>query len=82
MGLSSITAAILGTLTNTVLVLSLMGVLYTGPVATTMGTTSTGLFAVLATLAFTNGIPEIISAIIITPLLTKAIFKATTLSPD
>lgn len=80
-GFSSIGAAILGTLTNTGLVLPLMGFLYAGPVATTMGTTTNGLFAVLATLAMTNGVPEIISAIVITPLLAKAIFKATSLSP-
>lgn len=79
---ASVGAAILGTLTNTILVLGLMGLLYTGPVATSMGTSTDNLFAVLATLAASNGVPEIIAAIIITPLLTTALFKATSLSPD
>lgn len=80
-GFSSIGAAALGTLTNTGLVLPLMGLIYTGPVASTMGTNTSGLTAALAAIAVTNGIPEIITAVVITPLLAKAIFKATSLTP-
>lgn len=81
-GFSSVSAAVLATLTNTILVLGLMGLLYTGDVAGAMGTTPKNLFVVLAGLAVTNGIPEIIAAIIITPLLTNALFKATSLTPE
>lgn len=81
-GLASITSAVLATLTNTILVLGLMGLLYTGPVASSMGTSTDNLFTVLAALAITNGIPEIIAAVIITPLITNALFKATSLTPD
>lgn len=81
-GFSSVAAAVLATLTNTILVLGLMGLLYTGDVAGAMGTTSKNLFMVLASLAVTNGIPEIIAAVIITPLLTQSLFKATSLTPN
>lgn len=75
-------SAALASLTNTVLVLGLMGILYTGPVAEAYGTTTSGLVAVLLTIVGTNGIPEMIAAIIITPLIVKAIFSATSLSAD
>ncbi|MBP1041180.1 ECF transporter S component [Vagococcus sp. BWB3-3] len=80
--LPTIVAAALGTLTNTVLVLGLMGLLYTGPVAEAYGTTSSGLFSVLLVVVGTNGIPEIIAAVIITPLIVRALFAATKLTPE
>ena len=80
--LPTIIAAIGGTLTNTVLVLSLMGVLYTGPVAEHFSTTPSQLMSVLGLAVLTNGIPEIIAAVIITPLIVKALFQATSLSPE
>lgn len=80
--LPTIVAAALATLTNTVLVLGLMGLLYTGPVAEAYGTTSTGLFSVLLVVVGTNGIPEIIAAVIITPLIVRALFAATKLTPE
>lgn len=80
--LPTIVAATLGTLTNTILVLGSMGLLYTAPVAAQYGTTANGLFAVLAVAVLTNGIPEVIGAVIITPMITKAIFAATKLSPE
>ncbi|QIL45919.1 ECF transporter S component [Vagococcus coleopterorum] len=80
--IATVTAATAATITNTVLVLGLMGLLYSGPVASAFETNTDGLFKFLAALAFTNGIPELIAAIIITPLIVNAIFKATSLSPD
>lgn len=80
--LPTIVAAALGTVTNTVLVLGLMGLLYTAPVAEAYGTTSTGLFSVLLVVVGTNGIPEVIAAVIITPLIVRALFAATKLNPD
>lgn len=80
--LASIIAAIFGTLTNTILVLTFMGILYTGPVAQAYGVDTSGLFALLATIAATNGVSEVISAVVITPLIVKALFTATSLSSD
>lgn len=80
--MATVVSAALASLTNTVLVLGLMGILYTGPVAEAYGTTTSGLMAVLLTIVGTNGIPEMIAAIIITPLIVKAIFSATSLSAD
>lgn len=77
----TIVAATLGTLTNTVLVLSLMGILYTGPVATAYGTSASGLIKVLMVAMATNGIPEVIGAVIITPLIVAALFAGTKLTP-
>lgn len=82
LSISTIISAAFGTLTNTFLVLGLMGLLYTAPVAESFGTTSAGLWTVLGAAILTNGIPEIIAAVIITPIIVKAIFKATSLSPD
>lgn len=80
--LASVVAAIFGTLTNTVLVLFFMGTLYTSLVAKTYGVDPSGLVALLGGIAVTNGISEIISAIIITPIIVKALFASTHLSPD
>lgn len=80
--ISTIVAAGLGSLTNTVLVLGFMGILYTGPVAAAYNTTTSGLLSVLLVAVGTNGIPEMIAAMIITPLIVKAIFTATSLSPE
>ncbi|WEG73412.1 ECF transporter S component [Vagococcus intermedius] len=82
LSVSTMIAAALGTLTNTFLVLGLMGLLYTTPVAESFGTTAAGLWTVLGAAILTNGVPEIIAAVIITPIIVKAIFKATSLSPD
>lgn len=78
---ASILAAIGGTLTNTILVLTFMGTLYTGPVASAYGVDPSGLLKVLATIVATNGISEVIGAVILTPILVKAIFTATHLKP-
>ena len=79
---STVVASALGSLTNTVLVLGLMGAIYTGPVAAAYNTTTTGLMSVLLVAVGTNGVPEMIAAMIITPLITKAIFSATSLTID
>lgn len=80
--LASIVAAIFGTLTNTVLVLTLMGTLYTSLVATTYGVDASALFVTLGAIAVTNGISEVITAAILTPILVKALFAATSLRPE
>jgi uncharacterized membrane protein len=79
--LSTVVASALGALTNTVL-LGFMGALYTGPVAAAYNTTTSGLLSVLLVVVGTNGIPEMIAAMVITPLIVKAIFAATNLSPE
>ena len=80
--LASIVAAIFGTLTNTVLVLTLMGTLYTSLVATTYGVDASALFVTLGAIAVTNGVSEVITAVILTPILVKALFEATSLRPE
>lgn len=79
---ASIVAAIFGTITNTVLVLTLMGTLYTGLVANTYGVDASALFVTLGGMAITNGISEVITAAILTPILVKALFAATSLRPE
>ncbi|WP_269923841.1 ECF transporter S component [Enterococcus innesii] len=79
---ASIVAAIFGTITNTVLVLSLMGTLYTSLVANTYGVDASALFVTLGGIAVTNGISEVITAAVLTPILVKALFAATSLRPE
>ena len=79
--ISTVISAAAASLTNTVLVLGLMGFLYTGPVAEAYKTTSSGLWTVLLVVVGTNGVPEMIAAMVITPLIVKAIFTATSLIP-
>lgn len=79
---ASIVAAIFGTVTNTVLVLTLMGTLYTSLVANTYGVDASALFVTLGGIAVTNGISEVITAAVLTPILVKALFAATSLRPE
>lgn len=78
---SSVVAAVVGTLTNTVLVLVFMALLYTTPVANAYGVETSGLAAALLAVIATNGVTEIITAVVITPIIVKALFAATHLSP-
>lgn len=80
--LSSAVAAVLGSLTNTVLVLGFMGIFYTNATAAAYGVDASLLMKTLAGIAAINGIPEAIGAAIITPLLAKALFAATPLKPE
>lgn len=70
---SSMVAAVLGTLTNTLLVLFFMGTLYTEFAAAMYQTTTSHLVIVLGTIAVTNDVSEIIAAVILTPVFVKAI---------
>lgn len=79
---SSVVSGILGSLVNTILVLGLMGLLYTSVTASAYGTDTSTLFTVLLGVAVANGIPEAIGAGIITPLIVKALFAATPLKPE
>lgn len=71
---ASIVAAALGTLTNTIGVVTLMGTLYTGAVAKAYGVTSSGLLKVLMGIVTANGVPEVLGAIVLTPLIVGALF--------
>lgn len=82
MTLSVIFSSILGTLTNTILVLFFMGTLYTDLVAKTYNVDTSSLFTVLGTIAITNGLYEVVAAVFITPIIVKAIFSATKLTPN
>jgi hypothetical protein len=59
-----------------------MGTLYTGLVANTYGVDASALFVTLGGIAITNGISEVITAAILTPILVKALFAATSLRPE
>lgn len=80
---SSICAAIVGSLTNTCFLLGFMFI-FTGHSAMSVYgvTSSNALLHILMTIAFTNGIPELIASAVITPLITKAIFKSSRLKPN
>lgn len=80
--IAAVVSAALASLTNTILVLGFMAAIYTGPVAAAYNTTTTGLLSVLLVVVGTNGIPEMIAAMVITPLIVKAIFAATSLSVE
>lgn len=61
-------AALIGSLTNTVLFLGMMYLLFIpemGQLAELFGTTAEGMIAVIGTIVATNGIPEAIAAVII-----------------
>ncbi|MFD1430767.1 ECF transporter S component [Lacticaseibacillus mingshuiensis] len=78
---ASIGAAIIGTATNTVLVLGAMGLIYSGQVATFYNVSSGNLIKVLVGIVISNGIPEMIGAIILTPLLVRVLTTATHMIP-
>lgn len=78
----AVISGILGSLTNTALVLGFMGIFYTSATANAYGVDTSVLFTTLAGIAVANGIPEAIGAAVITPLLAKALFAATPLTPD
>jgi len=69
-------SAALGTLTNTVGVLGMMYLLYAGRIAEAMGIEKTAVGAVVLAIGLTNGIPEIIIAVLITIAVVKAVKKA------
>lgn len=79
---SSAVSGVLGSLVNTVLVLGLMGLLYSSATAAAYETDTSTLFTVLFGIGVANGIPEAIGAGIISPLIAKALFAATPLKPE
>ncbi|MGR3742500.1 ECF transporter S component [Companilactobacillus sp. DQM5] len=68
-------AAAIGSITNTVLVLTLMRLMYTGVLMSTYKVTSGALNGVLMGIVGANGIPEMIGAIILVPLISMTIIK-------
>ncbi|MBA1392591.1 ECF transporter S component [Bombilactobacillus bombi] len=69
-------AAGIGSLTNTLVVLGLMRLLFASAMASAYKVTSGALNAVIMTIVATNGIPELIAAVIIVPMICLAIFRA------
>lgn len=69
-------AAGIGSLTNTVLVLGLMRVMYASVLSQAYATQTDLLNKLLLVIVGTNGVPEMIAAIIIAPAISTAIFKA------
>lgn len=74
-GLGMLLASIFGSLTNTVLVLGLIALLYGNEYATTLGVDPTNLMVVLAGVVATNGLAEAVASAIIAPLLSRALLK-------
>lgn len=72
---ASIVAAIFGTLTNTILVVALMGTLYTSTLTKSYNVSSAGLVKVLMGIIGSNGVVEVGAAIVITPLIIQALAK-------
>jgi len=68
-------AGISGSLTNTVLVLGLIALLYGNEYASSLGVDPSNLMAVLAGVVATNGVAEAIASAIIAPLLSRALMK-------
>lgn len=68
-------ASISGSLTNTVLVLGLIALLYGNEYASSLGVDPSNLLAVLAGVVATNGLAEAIASAIIAPLLSRALLK-------
>ncbi|WP_125713250.1 ECF transporter S component [Companilactobacillus kedongensis] len=69
-------AAAIGSLTNTVLVLGLMRFMYASVLSQAYATQTDLLNKLLLIIVGTNGIPEMIAAIIIAPAISTAILKA------
>ncbi|WP_420838775.1 ECF transporter S component [Companilactobacillus mishanensis] len=69
-------SAAIGSLTNTVLVLVLMRVMYSSTMAKAYGTQTDLLNKLLLVIVGTNGVPEMIAAIIIAPAISMAILKS------
>lgn len=68
-------AAAVGTLTNTVGVLGMMYLLYAAKVAKAMGLSAAAVGGVIAGIGVTNGIPEMIIAVIVTVAVFSAVRK-------
>ncbi|CEP77731.1 MAG: ECF transporter S component [Defluviitoga tunisiensis] len=69
-------SAALGTLTNTVGVLGMMYLLYAGRIAEAMEIKKEAVGGVILAIGLTNGIPEIIIAVLITIAVIRAVKKA------
>ncbi|WP_099974052.1 ECF transporter S component [Lactobacillus terrae] len=69
-------ASAVGSLTNTVLVLVLMRLMYESTLASAYGTRVSSLNAVLLGIVGVNGVPELIAAVIIAPAISVAILKS------
>lgn len=66
-------SGVVGSLTNTIIVLGLIGIFFTKEFSTLMGTTSGLLFKGILGIVATNGIPEAILAGVITVAVCKAV---------
>ena len=70
-----VTAAVLGSLTNTVLVLGFIALFYGNEYATALNVDPSNLLKVLAGIVATNGIGEAVAARLIAPFIATALMK-------
>lgn len=71
-----VAAAAVGALTNTLLVLGLMRILYSSAMAASYKVPVKGLNWAIMGVVGSNGVPELLAAVIIVPIISLAIFKA------
>lgn len=67
--------AVAGSLTNTILVLGFIALLYGAEYSEALGVSSAGLMGALAAVVATNGVAEAIVSAIIAPVIAKALMK-------
>ncbi|UQS82156.1 ECF transporter S component [Bombilactobacillus folatiphilus] len=71
-----ISAAAVGSLTNTILVLVLMRFMYASTMAASYKVSLGALNGVIMGIVGTNGVPELIAAVVLVPIISMALFKA------
>lgn len=75
-------AGILGSLTNTLLVMNLIYFLFRADYAEVKGVAAEALYGVILSIIAVNGIPEMLLAGLLTAVIGKALFKALKKTPD
>lgn len=73
--LGMIVGGVLGSLTNTILVLGFIALFYGNEYSTALGVSPTNLMRALAAIVATNGVAEAIAAGFLAPLLSRALMK-------
>src|SRR5699024_3514379 len=73
--LGMIVGAVVGSLTNTILVLGFIALLYGSEYANALGVPPSGLMAALAAVVATNGLAEAVASAILAPVLSRVLNK-------
>lgn len=73
--LGMIVGAVVGSLTNTILVLGFIALLYGNEYANALGVPPSGLMAALAAVIATNGLAEAVASAVLAPILSRVLNK-------